>query len=96
MNPLRDTIEDIFAVGVQFDMARLSQDFERLYRGGKLHPVVSGVWIAARNFLLMFAITDHGTPSARPGISLARAIGENLKLFHARCLNRFSTSEGSL
>jgi hypothetical protein len=62
-------------------MARLDEDFERLYRGGKLHPVVCGVWIAARNFFFMLAITDDSTPTAGPGIALARAIGENLKLF---------------
>jgi hypothetical protein len=29
----------------------------------------------------MLAITDHSAPTAGPGIALARAIGENLKLF---------------
>ncbi len=83
MDPFGDPIEYIFAVSVQFDMARLAEGFERMYRGGKLHPVVGGVGIAARNLFFMLTITDYRAPTAGAGIALAGAIGENLKLFHA-------------
>ncbi len=96
MDPFGDAIEDIFAVGVQFDMARLDQDFERLYRSRKLHPVIGGVGIAARNFFFMLAIADYSAPTARPGVALARAIGKYLKLFQECCPNMFSTCLPSL
>ena len=52
---------------------------------------VGGIWIAARNFFFMLAITDDRTPAARPGIALARAVGENFNLFHGNWANKAST-----
>ena len=81
---------------MQFDLAWLDQDFKRLNRRGKFHPVVRRIGIAARNFLFMLAITDDSAPTAGAGIALAGAIRENLKLLHAGCLNIFSTAAASL
>ncbi len=76
---------------MQFDAAWFDKGVQRLNDRAHFHAVVGGVRIAARNFFFMLAITDDRTPAARPGVALARAVGENFNLFHGNWANKAST-----
>jgi hypothetical protein len=75
VDPLRDAVMHIFAVGVQFDRAWLLQCLERGNRRHQLHAVVGGMSLAAAQLLLVIAKGQDRAPAARTRIARAGAIG---------------------
>src|SRR5690606_10985773 len=75
VDPLVDALHDVFAVGVQLDLAGAGQGLQRLDGGHQLHAVVGGQRLAAPQFLLMVAPVHHRAPAAGAGIAATGAVG---------------------
>src|SRR5690606_1780700 len=77
-NPLGHSVDDVAAVGMDGDFARLDQRAETADHGGHLHAVVGRVRLAAAQFLLVPAHSEQRRPAAGAGIALAGSVGENV------------------
>ena len=80
VDPARDPVAEILAVGVQLDPAGALQGLQPADRGGQLHAVVGGQRLAAGQFLLLAAHAQQHSPSAGAGVAAARAVGEQLNV----------------
>lgn len=80
MDPLRDALTDILAVGGQHDITRTFQGFQRHNSGQQLHPVIGGKKKALTECFLMAFITQQRAVAAGARISEAGAVGENFYL----------------
>src|SRR5690606_8661721 len=83
VDPAGNAVHDVFAVGVELDLARLLQRRQRAGRGGQLHAVVGGHGLAAMQLLDGAVVAQDGAPAARTGIARAGAVGEDLDRLHA-------------
>src|SRR5262245_43806336 len=72
---LAKAVHQIGAVAVELDAARPAEGTQRLERGAKLHPLVRGVSLAARDFSLVVAVAEHRGPSAGAGVPRACPVG---------------------
>src|SRR3954469_7833949 len=93
VNPARDPIADILAVGMKLDAARPFQGLERLDRRHQLHAVVGRERLAARDLPLLFTHAQECRPAARARVPAAGAVGEYLD---ERKLAQATSSRGSL
>src|SRR5690606_13558846 len=82
-NPLRHPVDDVAAVGMDGDLARLDQRLEAADHGGHLHPIVGRVRLASAQLLFVLAHSQQRRPATRSWIALAGAVGENIDAFHA-------------
>jgi len=78
VDPARNAVADILAVGMEFDPARTIQRFEAANRREQLHPVVGRERLAAAQFTLLFAHPQKHGPAPRARVSAAGAVGEQL------------------
>ena len=75
VDPARDPLPDILAVGVDLGGRRIIKKVARRDRRPPLPLVVGGVTRAAAPLLLLVAELQDGALAAGPGISRARAVG---------------------
>src|SRR6476646_3547927 len=78
MDPSRDSVADIDAVGVQLDPARPLQRLEPLNRSHQLHSVVGREGLSARQLALLLSHAQKHAPAAWTGVAAARAVCEQL------------------
>ena len=78
VDPARDPVADIDAVGVKLDAARPGKCLEPFDRGDQFHAIVGGQRLAARQLALLVALPKQNAPAAGPRIAAAGAIGEQL------------------
>ncbi len=81
MNPLRNALAHILAIGADHHFAGVFERFQRHDRRHQLHAVVGGEPVTGAKNFFMLLITQDGTVTARAGIAQARSIGENFYLF---------------
>jgi hypothetical protein len=75
VDPFRDAVLQIFAVGVDVGDAGKFQRLQRRDRRHQLHAVVGGLRLAAFQLLFTIAESEHGSPAARPRIPRTGAVG---------------------
>src|SRR6266700_1270705 len=75
VNPGRDALPHILAVGIEIDLAGLLQRLQRRDRRHQLHAVVGGVRLAALQFLFDLAEFQDRAPAARTRIARTGAVG---------------------
>jgi len=78
VNPSRDSVTDVDAIGVQLHPTRPLQRLEALDRGHQLHAIIGGQRLAARELALLRTHAQQHAPAARSGVAAARAVGEQL------------------
>ena len=78
VDPARDPVADIDAVGVKLDAARPGKCLEPFDRGDQFHAIVGGQRFAARQLALLVVLPKQNAPAAGPRIAAAGAIGEQL------------------
>src|SRR3990167_85707 len=83
VDPLRDPVDHIFAVRIEIDPAWLLQGAQRFDHRGHFHAVVGRFALASDKLAFAAAIPQHRAPAARPGVALARSVGEDFDRFHA-------------
>ena len=84
VQPSRDSVAQVLAIGVNIDEARPLERRERRDCGHELHAVVGGVRLAALELLHVLASRENGAPAARAGIAGAGAVGvdDDVRLAH--------------
>lgn len=95
MYPFLDAFLDILAVCIKRHRAGAVEAFERNNRAHKLHAVVGGLLVPAKQLFLAITIAENRTPTAGAWIARTRAIcvdyyglvGRDRR--HSRCLSGF-------
>ena len=77
-----DTVNDIFAVCGQYDLAGFLECFKSGYDTEQLHTVVSGGFISAGEFFFDIAEAQDYAIAAGTGVSAASAVGKYLNSFN--------------
>jgi len=75
VDPGLDPVLHVLRIGVEIDLARGLQRFQRADHRGQFHAVVRRRGFAAAQLLLAVARDEERAPAARTGVPLARAIG---------------------
>lgn len=83
MNPGRDAVLHVVAVGVEVDVGRAGERAQGFDDGLEFHAIVGRIGGAAEEFLAVFAPDEDGAPAAGARISRARPVGENGDLLGA-------------
>src|SRR5439155_6652363 len=96
VDPARDPVADVDAVGMERDAARALQDFEPANRGRQFHPVVGGERFASGNLAFLLARAEKHRPAAGPRIPAASAVGEHLDEGKVGGRAQATSSRGSL
>ena len=86
MDPARDSVANVDAVGVQLDPTRPLECFKPLDRRRQLHPIVGREGFAAGDFPLGPTRAQEHGPAARPGIAPTGPVREH---FHLRKIAHF-------
>ena len=77
VNPGRDSVLEIFAVGMEVDRARALERFQRRDGSHQLHTIVRRMRLAAHEFLDVIAERENRAPAARSRIARAGTIRVN-------------------
>src|SRR5258708_29915434 len=77
VDPIGDSLAQIFAVGMEIDIARALESLERHNGGHQLHAGVGRVCLAALELAGMAVPLPNDAPAARPRIARAGAVGMN-------------------
>src|SRR5580700_10424811 len=83
MNPAGDAVLQVIRIGYDLHFAQLLQRAQSLHRGLQFHAIVRGLGLRSIHLARMIAVTEDTRPAARPGVSDARAIGDQLDLLQA-------------
>lgn len=81
MNPLRDPLSQILRIGVEIDDARLFERLQSFNRRLKLHLIVCGRWMSARDLFVLALKSKNSAPATRSGVTGAGSVGVNLDSF---------------
>lgn len=93
MDPLRNSVPHISAVGVEVHAARPLERFKGADRGEQFHSVVGGLRLTARQLHFARAEAKQSRPTARTRVPAASSIGEDVdfgKLRHAGSGDEFA------
>src|SRR5262249_2568158 len=82
VDPLRDAVLHVLGIGDDLHRAALLKRAQPFDRRAQFHAVVGRVRLAAPQLLLLIAVAQDRRPTARSGISGARAVRDQLYSFH--------------